>query len=104
MTTLKEISHKLNIDKEYDFPPNMMEIDIGDYTFTDVKQYDKDGFLYLYSNKDNPKVKLLFNEDRMAVVLYELQDDEVTVKATSWRLGKIFNKTFKKEELYNIFN
>ena len=103
MTTLKDISENLNKDPEYDFPPNMMDIDIGDYTFTDVKQYDPDGFLYLYSNKDNPKVKLLFNEDRMAVVLYELQDDEVTVKATSWRLGKIFTKTFKKDELYHIF-
>ena len=104
MTTLKEISENLNIDKEYDFPPNMMDIDIGDYTFTDVKQYDKDGFVYLYSNKDNPRVKLIFNEDRMAVVLYELQDDNNTVKATSWRLGKIFINTFKKDELYNIFN
>lgn len=99
MTTLKEISNKLNIPQEYDFPPNMMELDIGDYTFTDVKQHDKDGFLYLYSNKNNPKVKLLFNEDRMAVVLYELQDDNENVKVTSWRMGKKFQKTFKKSEL-----
>ena len=53
MTTLKDISENLNIDPEYDFPPNMMDIDIGDYTFTDVKQHDPDGFIYLYSNKDN---------------------------------------------------
>lgn len=91
LTTLKDISDKLNISQEYDFPRNMMDLDIGDYTFTDVKQHDPDGFLYLYSNKDNPRVKLLFNEDRMAVVLYELQDDDVSVNATSWRLGKKFN-------------
>ncbi|MBE6486922.1 MAG: hypothetical protein E7Z85_08800 [Methanosphaera stadtmanae] len=99
MTTLKEISENLKIDQEYDFPRNMMDIDIGDYTFTDVKQHDSEGFLYLYTNKDNPRVKLLFNEDRMAVVLYELEDDDITVKATSWRLGKIFTRTFKKDEL-----
>lgn len=103
MTTLKEISDKLNIPQEYDFPPNMMDLDIGDYTFTDVKQHDPDGFLYLYSDKDNPRVKLLFNEDRMAVVLYELQDDDVTVKTTSWRMGRKFVGTFTKDELYHIF-
>ena len=102
MTTLKEISNKLNIPQEYDFFPNMMNIDIGNHTFTDVKQHDDEGFLYLYSNKNNPKAKLLFNEDRQAVILYELLDNN-KVKATTWRMGKKFEKNFDKSELNDIF-
>lgn len=103
MTTLKEISEKLNVPEENDFFLNMMDIDIGNHTFTDMKQHDEEGFLYLYSNKNDPKVKLLFNEDRAAVILYELQDDNETVKTTTWRMGKKFQKNFKKDDLNNIF-
>lgn len=102
MTTLREISEKLNKDKDWDFFPNMMDIDIGDYTFTDVKQYDNEGFVFLYSNKNNPKVKLFFNEDRQAVELSILEDDGM-VKATTWRLGKKFTKKFPKEKYDDVY-
>ena len=101
MTTIKEID-KLNKDLKRDFPRNLMDIDIGDYTFTEVKQLDSEGFLYLYSNPEEPDVKLLFNEDRMAVIRYILQDEGM-VDATSWRMGKKFNRKFSKEELKHIF-
>ena len=101
MTTVKEID-KLNEDLETYFPPNLMDIDIGDYTFTEVRQLDQEGFLYLYSNPEEPNVKLLFNEDRMAIIRYILRDDEM-VETTSWRMGKTFHKKFSKEELNHIF-
>ncbi len=103
MTTLKQISDKLNGKLQTDFFKNMMDIDIGDHTFDNVKQHDKEGFLYLYTSKKEPNVKLLFNEDRAAAILYELQDDGEKVKTTSWRMGKKFTKTFNKDELNNIF-
>ena len=103
MTTLREISKSLNTPEETDFFEEMMDIDIGDYTFTDRKQYDDEGYLYLYSNKNNPNVKLLFNEERASVILYELQDDNETVNSTVWRYDKKFTKKYNKNELKGIF-
>ena len=103
MTTLSEISKKLNRDLQTEFPTDLMDTDIGNYTFDNVKQIDEDGFVYLYSNKNNPQVKMIFNEDRMAIVLYELQDDGKTVNTTTWRSGKKISKKFTKDELKNIF-
>ena len=103
MTTLREISESLNTPEETDFFEGMMDIDIGNYTFTDRKQYDDEGYLYLYSNKNNPKVKLLFNEERSSVILYELQDDNETVNSTVWRYDKKFTKKYNKSELKGIF-
>ncbi len=103
MTTLREISESLNTPEETDFFEEMMDIDIGNYTFTDRKQYDDEGYLYLYSNKNNPTVKLLFNEERSSVILYELQDDNETVNSTVWRYDKKFTKKYNKSELKGIF-
>ena len=103
MTTLREISESLNIPEETDFFEEMMDIDIGNYTFTDRKQYDDEGYLYLYSNKNNPNVKLLFNEERSSVILYELQEDNETVNSTVWRYDKKFTKKYNKSELKGIF-
>ncbi len=66
-----------------------MDINIGNYTFTEVKQLDLKGFLYLYSNPKEPDVKLLFNEDRIDIIRYILQDDGM-VDTTGWRMGKKF--------------
>ena len=103
MTTLREISESLNTPEETDFFEEMMDIDIGNYTFTDRKQYDDEGYLYLYSNKNNPNVELLFNEGRSSVILYELQDDNETVNTTVWRYDKKFTKKYNKSELKGIF-
>ena len=96
MTTLQQISDKLNDKIPSNFSKSMMDIDIGDYDFDQVKQFDDEGFLYLYSGKD-PNVRLMFNEDRMAAILYIKKVDNV--EATSWRLGQKHNRTFKLEEL-----
>jgi len=96
MTTLQQISDKLNDQIPSGFSRDMMDIDIGDYEFDKVKQFDKEGFVYLYSGKD-PNVRLIFNEDRMAVVLYIKNGDKV--EATSWRLGLIHNRTFELDEI-----
>ncbi len=96
MTTLQQISDKLNNQIPSEFSGDMMSIDIGNYEFDNVKQFDNEGFLYLYTGKD-PNVRLMFNEDRMAVILYIKNGDEV--KATSWRLGQKHNRTFDLDDL-----
>lgn len=96
MVTLKEISDKFNGDLPTAFPTNVYDIDVGDYNFTSVKPIDEAMFLYLYST-DDPNVKLLFNEDRMAFILYEREGDKV--KATNWRMGKKTKRTMDFDEI-----
>lgn len=102
MTTLKQIADKLNNDLETSFPRDVLDIDIGDYTFTQVKPIDDEGFVYLYTNPNNPNVKLLYNEDRQSFVRYILNDDGM-VDMKSWRMGKTFEKRKAVGELSNIF-
>ena len=96
MVTLKEISDKLNGNLKTSFPTNVYDIDVGDYNFISVKPIDKEMFLYLYET-DDPNVKLLFNEDRMAFILYIRDGDKV--KATNWRLGTKTNRTMDLNEI-----
>ena len=96
MVTLREISDKLNGDLETAFPPNVYDIDVGDYNFISVKAIDEEMFLYLYET-DDPNVKLLFNEDRMAFILYVREGDKV--KATNWRMGTKNNRTIDIDEI-----
>lgn len=96
MVTLKEISDKLNGDLETAFQPNVYDIDVGDYNFISVKPIDEAMFLYIYET-DDPNVKLLFNEDRMAFILYIRDGDKV--KATIWRMGTKNNRTIDIDEI-----
>ena len=96
MVTLKEISDKLNGNLETAFPTNVYDIDVGDYNFVSVKPIDEAMFLYLYGT-DDPNVKLLFNEDRMAFILYIRDGDKVN--ATVWRMGTINDKTMNLDEI-----
>lgn len=68
-----------------------------------MKQYDDEGYLFLYSNKNNPNINLLFNEERSSVMLLELQHDDEIVNSTVWRYDDIFTKKFNKNELEGIF-
>ncbi len=101
MTTLKEISDKLNNQIPTDFPKNDMDLDIGNYTFNSVENIDEDGFVYLYSS-NNPNVKLLYNEDRDSIIRYVLDDNNM-VKMDVWRRGKTLSKEKPLEEVHNIF-
>lgn len=83
MTTLEEIS-KLNYDDSWNFSLDMLNIDIGNYTFTDVVETHP--FIYLYTNKEKPNIALRYNQDRNCVLLYVLNEDN-TVKVTSWCSG-----------------
>ena len=83
MTTLRELS-KLKNDDSWNFPVDLLDIDIGDYSFTEVKETHL--FIYLFTNKDEPNIALRYNDDRNCVLLYVLNDDD-TVNVTSWVTG-----------------
>lgn len=75
----------------------MENVDIGNHTFTDMEE-KYDGYVLEFTNKNDPNTVLRLNDDRMAVLLLEIRDDN-KVNATSWRAGKTFNKTFTREEM-----
>lgn len=99
MTTFGEINKKLSerLYLHYDY---LADVDIGDYTFTNVEKIGE--FIYKYTNEKNPNTVLIFNDDRQAIQLYELIGDKV--KITVWRRGKNYAKTFPKKEIGNLFN
>ncbi len=92
MTTLRELS-KLKNDDSWNFPVDLLDIDIGDYSFTEVKETHL--FIYLFTNKDEPNIALRYNDDRNCVLLYVLNDDD-TVNVTSWVTGG-----YKAEDVLN---
>ena len=95
MVKVKEILDQFKIPVEERYPDEMENVDIGNHTFTDKRELD-DGFILELTDKNNPNVILRLNDDRMSVVLLEVQNDN-QVRATSWRMGKKFNNTFPIE-------
>ncbi len=101
MTTLRELS-KLKNDDSWNFPVDLLDIDIGDYSFTEVKETHL--FIYLFTNKNEPNIALKYNDDRNCVLLYVLNDDD-TVNVTSWFSGNYkYKDVVSKERLKNYLN
>ena len=97
MTKVKEILDQFNLPNDMRFSDEMENVDIGNHTFTDMEE-KYDGYVLEFTSKDDTNTVLRINDDRAAVVLLEIQDDN-NVKATSWRMGKKFTSTFTREEM-----
>ena len=97
MVKVKEILDQFKIPVEERYSDEMENVDIGNHSFTDKREWDG-GFILEFTYKDNPNVILRLNDDRMSVVLMEVRDDG-RVDATSWRMGKKFSSNFTKEEM-----
>jgi len=97
MVKVKEILDQFKIPVEERYSDEMENVDIGNYTFTDMVEKDM-GYIREFTSKDDPNTVLRLNDDRMNVLLLEIQDDD-NVQATSWRMGKKFSSNFTKEEM-----
>lgn len=97
MTKVKEILDQFNVPEEMRYSDEMENVDIGNHTLTDMEE-KYDGYVLEFTSKDDKNTILRLNDDRMAVVLLEIQDDD-KVKATSWRYGQKFSDTFTREEM-----
>lgn len=98
MTTLKQIFDKLNIPQKQRVGPQ--NLDIGDYTFTDVDHsYD---FVWDFINKNNPHIVLRIHEDRGMVILYKEEGDKV--EATTWTPREKVQRTLDIELFNKIRN
>ncbi len=97
MVKVKEILDQFKVPLEYRYSDEMENVNIGNHKFTDMKEKDN-GYILEFTSKDDPNTVLRLNDDRMAVLLLEIQDDDM-VQATSWRMGKKFSKKFTRQEM-----
>ena len=95
MTTINEIYTQFNIPSEQRLGPT--DLDIGDYTFTDMIKQDR--FVWDFKNKSNPNILFRIHEDRMSFTLYKKLDDG-RVDVTTWRLGEKFHKIFNDPSVF----
>lgn len=95
MTTVNEIYDQFNIPSDQRMGP--VDLDIGDYTFTDMNKPDP--FVWDFRNKNNPNVLFRVHEDRMSFILYKKLDDG-RVDVTTWRLGKKMHKIFDDLQIF----
>lgn len=96
MTTVNEIYDQFNVPNDQRIGPK--DLDIGDYTFTDMNKPDP--FVWDFKSESNPNIKFRIHEDRMSFILYKkLEDGRVDV--TSWRLGKKLHKIFKDSSVFD---
>ncbi len=100
--TPKEISQKLKVPSDYDFYEDLYNINIGDYDFTDWEPLRDGEWDVKYTNKNDPHVVLIFDEDNNSLHLYVLKGDTVT--STVWLNGKKLTKEFDKSQFKNLFN
>ena len=89
MTTVKEIYNQFNVPDDQRMYP--LDLDIGDYTFTDINKPDP--FVWDFTNKTNPDILFRIQEEKMFFRLYKKLDDG-RVDVTTWRLGKKMHKIF----------
>ncbi len=97
MVKIKEILDSFKVPPDYRYSEEMENVDIGNHNFTDIEE-KADGYILEFTNKDDPNTVLRLNDDRMNVLLLEIQGDDM-VKATSWRMGKKFSKKFTRQEM-----
>ena len=96
MTTVNEIYDQFNIPSDQRMRP--VDIDIGDYTFTDLNKPDP--FVWDFTNKSNPNIIFRVHEDRLSFILYKKLDDG-RVDVTTWRLGKKLHKIFENSQIFD---
>lgn len=73
MTTVREVFDQFDVPERY--TDIIEDIDIGDYTFTDVKD-NFDGFYTEFTSSENPNVILRMVHDRAIVTLFKIIDEE----------------------------
>lgn len=93
---LKDLSIKLNLPYEDDFIGIQNDIDIGDFTFTEYKRISR--HIVRFTNNNNPNIVLINNRNAIAIVLYQLNENDI-VDVTSWRRGVVLHKKIPKRRI-----